>query len=158
MVTVGAAPTLSLSNLTNGTNIADSVITITGSTQAPPNSAVTVNGIIGTIGYRFEAWSEDAPHTTPESDDIARLAGTMLARGASHLIMEVSSHALAQARVDAVHFRAAAFTNLTQDHLDFHESMAAYGAAKARLFLELSPEVSVVNVDDTPAPYEHSRL
>jgi len=105
-------------------------------------------GLIGTIGYRFEDWSEDAAHTTPESDDVTRIARTMLDRGASHLVMEVSSHALAQARVDAVHFRVAAFTNLTQDHLEFHRSMEAYGEAKARLFLDLSPATSVVNVDD----------
>jgi UDP-N-acetylmuramoyl-L-alanyl-D-glutamate--2,6-diaminopimelate ligase len=105
-------------------------------------------GLIGTIGYRFEDWAVDAPHTTPEADDIARLARSMLDRGASHLVMEVSSHALAQSRVDAVHFRAAAFTNLTQDHLEYHGSMAAYGEAKARLFVELAPHVSVINVDD----------
>jgi UDP-N-acetylmuramoyl-L-alanyl-D-glutamate--2,6-diaminopimelate ligase len=105
-------------------------------------------GLIGTIGYKFEDWSVDAPHTTPEADDIARLARTMLDRGASHLVMEVSSHALAQARVEAVQFRAAAFTNLTQDHLEYHGSMAAYGEAKARLFVELAPQVSVINVDD----------
>jgi UDP-N-acetylmuramoyl-L-alanyl-D-glutamate--2,6-diaminopimelate ligase len=105
-------------------------------------------GIIGTVGYRFEDLVLDAPHTTPESDEIARIARTMRDRGASHLVMEVSSHALAQGRVEAVHFRAAAFTNLTQDHLDFHGDMAAYGAAKARLFLDLSPGASVVNVDD----------
>jgi UDP-N-acetylmuramoyl-L-alanyl-D-glutamate--2,6-diaminopimelate ligase len=105
-------------------------------------------GLIGTIGYRFEDWAVDAPHTTPEADDIARLARTMLDRGASHLVMEVSSHALAQSRVDAVHFRAAAFTNLTQDHLEYHGTMTAYGEAKARLFVELAPHVSVINVDD----------
>jgi UDP-N-acetylmuramoyl-L-alanyl-D-glutamate--2,6-diaminopimelate ligase len=105
-------------------------------------------GLIGTIGYRFEDWSGDAAHPTPESADVARIAKTMLGRGASHLVMEVSSHALAQARVDAVHFRAAAFTNLTQDHLEFHGSMAAYGEAKARLFVELAPDVSIINIDD----------
>jgi UDP-N-acetylmuramoyl-L-alanyl-D-glutamate--2,6-diaminopimelate ligase len=105
-------------------------------------------GIIGTVGYRFEDLVLDAPHTTPESDEIARIARTMRDRGASHLVMEVSSHALVQGRVEAVHFRAAAFTNLTQDHLDFHGDMAAYGAAKARLFLDLTPGASIVNVDD----------
>jgi UDP-N-acetylmuramoyl-L-alanyl-D-glutamate--2,6-diaminopimelate ligase len=105
-------------------------------------------GLIGTIGYKFEDWAMDAPHTTPEADDIARFAQTMLARGASHLVMEVSSHALSQGRVDAVHFKAAAFTNLTQDHLEYHGSMQAYGEAKARLFVELAPDVSVINVDD----------
>jgi UDP-N-acetylmuramoyl-L-alanyl-D-glutamate--2,6-diaminopimelate ligase len=105
-------------------------------------------GLIGTIGYEFEDFSTDAPNTTPEADDIARLARSMLDRGATHLVMEVSSHALALARVDAVHFRVAAFTNLTQDHLEFHKTMAAYGEAKARLFVELAPEHSVINVDD----------
>ncbi len=105
-------------------------------------------GLIGTIDYEFEDFSTAAPNTTPEADDIARLARNMLDRGASHLVMEVSSHALAQARVDAVHFRVAAFTNLTQDHLEFHGTMAAYGEAKARLFVELAPENSVINVDD----------
>jgi len=105
-------------------------------------------GLIGTIAYEFEGFSTGAPNTTPEADDIARMARMMLDRGASHLVMEVSSHALAQARVDAVHFRVAAFTNLTQDHLEFHKTMAAYGEAKARLFVELAPEHSVINVDD----------
>ena len=100
------------------------------------------------MDYRFEDLALEAPHTTPEADEIARIARTMKDRGASHLVMEVSSHALAQDRVEAVHFRVAAFTNLTQDHLDFHGDMAAYGAAKARLFLELSPGASVINVDD----------
>jgi UDP-N-acetylmuramoyl-L-alanyl-D-glutamate--2,6-diaminopimelate ligase len=105
-------------------------------------------GAMGTLGYRFEEWRLDAPHTTPQADDVARIAAEMLERGATHLIMEVSSHALSQGRVEGVRFRAAAFTNLTQDHLDFHGDMDAYGRAKARLFLELEPGVSVVNVDD----------
>jgi UDP-N-acetylmuramoyl-L-alanyl-D-glutamate--2,6-diaminopimelate ligase len=105
-------------------------------------------GLLGTVGYGFEGWEIEAPNTTPEADDIARIASEMLSRGATHLVMEVSSHALAQARVDAVRFRVAAFTNLTQDHLDFHGDMQAYGLAKARLFLEHRPSVSVINVDD----------
>jgi len=109
-------------------------------------------GLMGTVGYRFEDWMLDAPHTTPESDEIARIAAAMRNRGASHLVMEVSSHALAQQRVDGVHFRVAAFTNLTQDHLEFHGDMVAYGGAKARLFTELAPEVSVINIDD---PFGH---
>jgi UDP-N-acetylmuramoyl-L-alanyl-D-glutamate--2,6-diaminopimelate ligase len=105
-------------------------------------------GLLGTVGYGFEDWEIEAPNTTPEADDIARIASEMLSRGATHLVMEVSSHALAQARVDAVRFGVAAFTNLTQDHLDFHGDMHTYGVAKARLFLELRPRISVVNVDD----------
>jgi UDP-N-acetylmuramoyl-L-alanyl-D-glutamate--2,6-diaminopimelate ligase len=105
-------------------------------------------GIIGTLGYRFGDLDVEATHTSPEADELARLAAAMLARGATHLAMEVSSIAVAQKRVEAVHFRVAAFTNLTQDHLDFHGSMQAYADAKARLFLELGPALSVVNVDD----------
>ncbi|HMI90128.1 MAG TPA: UDP-N-acetylmuramoyl-L-alanyl-D-glutamate--2,6-diaminopimelate ligase, partial [Polyangiales bacterium] len=86
--------------------------------------------------------------TTPESDEIARVMARVRARGGTHLVMEVSSHALSQARVDGVQFRVAAFTNLTQDHLDYHEDMAAYGAAKERLFRELAPGSAVINIDD----------
>lgn len=105
-------------------------------------------GLMGTLAYRFEDLSFDAPFTTPEADEIARIAAAMKARGASHLVMEVSSHALAQKRAEGLHVRVAAFTNLTQDHLDFHGSMDAYGEAKARLFFDFAPEASVVNVDD----------
>jgi UDP-N-acetylmuramoyl-L-alanyl-D-glutamate--2,6-diaminopimelate ligase len=89
-----------------------------------------------------------AEHTTPEADEVARTMAAMRARGATHVAMEVSSHALELGRVRAVRFRVAAFTNLTQDHLDFHGSMSAYAAAKARLFTELGPAGAVVNVDD----------
>ena len=105
-------------------------------------------GMIGTLGTRFEGWELPGSHTTPEADDLARIASEMLARGATHLVMEVSSHALAQARVEATRFRVAAFTNLTQDHLDFHGTMDAYGDAKARLFVDLGPGAAVIDVDD----------
>jgi UDP-N-acetylmuramoyl-L-alanyl-D-glutamate--2,6-diaminopimelate ligase len=105
-------------------------------------------GLMGTLAYRFEDLELDATHTTPEADDIARIARAMVDRGASHLVMEISSHALAQRRADGLHVRVAAFTNLTQDHIDFHGSMEAYGEAKARLFFDLAPASSVVNVDD----------
>ncbi|HEY3594124.1 MAG TPA: UDP-N-acetylmuramoyl-L-alanyl-D-glutamate--2,6-diaminopimelate ligase, partial [Polyangiaceae bacterium] len=105
-------------------------------------------GVIGTIGYQFEDVVAPATHTTPEADAIARIAAAMRERGASHLVMEISSHAIALGRVAAVRFRVAAFTNLTQDHLDFHGDMASYGEAKAKLFTELSPAAAVINVDD----------
>src|SRR5262252_8939662 len=105
-------------------------------------------GLLGTVGYEFEDFALDAPHTTPEADETARLAAVMRARGATHLVMEVSSHALAQGRVVGMRFRVAAFTNLTQDHLDFHGDMAAYGEAKALLFIDLAPGACVINVDD----------
>lgn len=104
--------------------------------------------LLGTVESRGPGMRVPAPYTTPEGDEIARFARRALDAGATHLVMEVSSHALAQHRADAVHFDVAAFTNLTQDHLDFHGTMEDYFAAKRRLFTELSPRVSVINVDD----------
>jgi UDP-N-acetylmuramoyl-L-alanyl-D-glutamate--2,6-diaminopimelate ligase len=105
-------------------------------------------GLMGTLAYRFEDLVLDSAYTTPEADEIARMAAAMRARGASHLVMEISSHALSQKRAEGVRVRVAVFTNLTQDHLDFHGSMEAYGDAKARLFFDFAPGASVVNVDD----------
>jgi UDP-N-acetylmuramoyl-L-alanyl-D-glutamate--2,6-diaminopimelate ligase len=105
-------------------------------------------GVMGTVGHSFGAWSVGAEHTTPEADDLARAMAEMRTRGATHVAMEVSSHALELGRVRAVRFRVAALTNLTQDHLDFHGSMEAYAASKARLFTELGPGTAVLNVDD----------
>jgi UDP-N-acetylmuramoyl-L-alanyl-D-glutamate--2,6-diaminopimelate ligase len=105
-------------------------------------------GVMGTLGHAFAEWRLDAQHTTPEADEIARVMAAMRARGATHVAMEVSSHALAFGRVRALRVSAAALTNITQDHLDFHGSMSAYAEAKARLFTELGPAASVLNVDD----------
>jgi UDP-N-acetylmuramoyl-L-alanyl-D-glutamate--2,6-diaminopimelate ligase len=105
-------------------------------------------GVLGTVGHSFGRWRADAQHTTPEADDIARTMAAMRESGATHVAMEVSSHALDLGRVRAVRFRVAALTNLTQDHLDFHRSMQSYAAAKARLFTELGPGAVVLNVDD----------
>ena len=103
---------------------------------------------IGTVGHTFGTTVLPAAHTTPEADEIARLLATWRARGAEAVAMEVSSHALTLGRVLAVRFRVAAFTNLTHDHLDFHGSMAAYAAAKTRLFVDHAPGAAVVNVAD----------
>jgi UDP-N-acetylmuramoyl-L-alanyl-D-glutamate--2,6-diaminopimelate ligase len=103
---------------------------------------------LGTLGYAFRGDTVDESLTTPEADDTSRFAARALARGASHLAMEVSSIALTQARVDAVSFAVGALTNVTQDHLDYHGTMEAYALAKARLFEELGPRVAVINVDD----------
>lgn len=105
-------------------------------------------GIIGTVGRVFGDETLDASHTTPEADELARVMARMKQKGASHIAMEVSSIAVTLGRVRAVRFRVAAFSNLTQDHLDFHGSMEAYGAAKKSLFTDLAPSVAVINVDD----------
>jgi UDP-N-acetylmuramoyl-L-alanyl-D-glutamate--2,6-diaminopimelate ligase len=86
--------------------------------------------------------------TTPEADDIARCLLEVKKRGGTHLVMEVSSIAVVQERVSGLRFRAAAFTNLTQDHLDFHGTLEAYAEAKAELFTRLSPDASVIHVGD----------
>jgi UDP-N-acetylmuramoyl-L-alanyl-D-glutamate--2,6-diaminopimelate ligase len=104
-------------------------------------------GIVGTIGHSYAGKTIAAAHTTPEADELARVLAVMRKRGATHVAMEVSSIALVLGRVRAVRFRVAAFTNLTQDHLDFHGSMEAYAAAKMQLFTTCEPGLAVVNVD-----------
>jgi UDP-N-acetylmuramoyl-L-alanyl-D-glutamate--2,6-diaminopimelate ligase len=105
-------------------------------------------GVLGTIGTMFGSWHAEASRTTPEADELARSLAAMRAHGATYAAMEVSSHALALDRVRGLRFRVAAFTNLTQDHLDFHGTMGLYGEAKARLFTELGPGAAVINVGD----------
>lgn len=103
---------------------------------------------LGTLGFFLAGEKRSETLTTPQADDLARHLAEAARAGASHLVMEVSSHALAQGRALGVRFAVAAFTNLTQDHLDFHGTLDAYAAAKGKLFTELSPEQRVLNVDD----------
>lgn len=103
---------------------------------------------IGTLGFEFDDRVLPGSLTTPEADAVSRFLRSSRNAGATHAAMEVSSHALAQGRVDALCFDVAAFSNLSQDHLDYHGSMEAYGAAKARLFTELAPRLRVINCDD----------
>ena len=105
----------------------------------------------GTIEYRVAGDVRPSPHTTPESRDLLRLLAEGAALGATEAVMEVSSHALEQGRVHALPFDVGVFTNLTQDHLDFHGSMAKYLAAKRGFFdgsLVPAPRVAVINVED----------
>jgi UDP-N-acetylmuramoyl-L-alanyl-D-glutamate--2,6-diaminopimelate ligase len=109
-------------------------------------------GLIGTIDYRVGDKVYPAPNTTPESLDLQRFLAEMVGLGVDSCVMEVSSHALALGRTVGCEFAAAGFTNLTQDHLDFHESMRAYFRAKLLLFAGLSPDASaVINIDDARA-------
>jgi UDP-N-acetylmuramoyl-L-alanyl-D-glutamate--2,6-diaminopimelate ligase len=106
-------------------------------------------GLLGTIGYRIGETILPATHTTPEAPVLQELLARMADEGCTAAVMEVSSHALALRRVDALRFTTAAFTNLTQDHLDFHGDMASYAAAKALLFRALDANaVAVTNTDD----------
>jgi UDP-N-acetylmuramoyl-L-alanyl-D-glutamate--2,6-diaminopimelate ligase len=104
--------------------------------------------VIGTVEARLGLDHRVTTHTTPEGDELARLIAWARDRGAKHVALEVSSHALEQARLSGTRVRVAAFTNLTQDHLDFHGTMEAYFEAKAKLFDQLEPGASVVCVDD----------
>jgi UDP-N-acetylmuramoyl-L-alanyl-D-glutamate--2,6-diaminopimelate ligase len=105
-------------------------------------------GVVGTVGHSYAGRTVAASHTTPEADELARVLAVMRRRGASHVAMEVSSIALVLGRASAVRFRVAAFTNLTQDHLDFHGTMEAYAEAKMRLFTSVGPGLAVVNTSD----------
>jgi len=107
-------------------------------------------GLIGTIQYMIKGKTFSALHTTPESLEFQALLSEMLLAGCTYAVAEISSHALAQYRVDGAIFRAAVFTNLTRDHLDFHKSMEDYFRAKVRLFSELLDRdgAAVINVDD----------
>jgi UDP-N-acetylmuramyl-tripeptide synthetase len=106
-------------------------------------------GVIGTISYRWSGKSITANNTTPDPVEIQKLLADMGEDAVDNVIMEVSSHALAMNRVFPGDFRCAVFTNLSQDHLDFHQSMRAYFDAKALLFEGLGDSAhAVVNLDD----------
>jgi UDP-N-acetylmuramoyl-L-alanyl-D-glutamate--2,6-diaminopimelate ligase len=108
------------------------------------------SGLCGTITYRWPGVSRPAPLTTPDSLVLHRMLAAMRQAGVEAAVMEVSSHAISQQRVGGVNFAGAIFTNLTQDHLDYHPDMESYYAAKAGLFLELpaSGKACAVNCDD----------
>jgi UDP-N-acetylmuramoyl-L-alanyl-D-glutamate--2,6-diaminopimelate ligase len=105
-------------------------------------------GLLGTVKSVVGGNEYPVERTTPEAIDLQGTFRAMLDAGDVACAMEVSSHALALHRADAIHFAVAIFTNLTQDHLDFHPTMEDYFAAKRRLFHDPSPSQSVINVDD----------
>jgi UDP-N-acetylmuramoyl-L-alanyl-D-glutamate--2,6-diaminopimelate ligase len=111
-------------------------------------------GVLGTITYRFSGNICPAPVTTPESLDVMRMMREMADGGATDVIMEVSSHALDQGRVQDCPFRVGIFTNLSRDHLDYHKTMEEYFRAKSRLFVGLGKNRpgygthAIINVDD----------
>lgn len=110
-------------------------------------------GLIGTIEYRIGDAVIPATHTTPESLELCGLLHRMIEAGCDAAIMEVSSHSLALHRVHGLRFAAGTFTNLTQDHLDFHQTMEKYFEAKQMLFNQLDADaVAVTNADDPRGP------
>lgn len=112
-------------------------------------------GLIGTNGNMIGGETLPSEHTTPESRDLQALFAEMLEKGCTHVVMEVSSHSLDLGRVDGVHFAVGLFTNLTQDHLDYHKTMENYAAAKAKLFARC--EKAAVNLDDAWSDFMRER-
>lgn len=106
------------------------------------------SGLIGTVETRIGADLLKSKRTTPESADLQALVATMRERHVRNLAVEVSSHAITLERISGSHFAAVAFTNLTQDHLDFHETMEDYFAAKSSLFTFEYADLGVINIDD----------
>ena len=106
-------------------------------------------GLLGTVKSVIGGVEHPTQRTTPEAIDLQRTFRAMRDEGDRACVMEVSSHALALRRADAIHFAAALFTNLTQDHLDFHPTMEDYFLAKRALFVDARPDVAVVNIDDS---------
>ena len=116
--------------------------------RAGLQAAGRVPGLIGTVATMIGADEVKTGFTTPEAPDVQALLAVMRERGVTDVAMEVSSHALAMGRVDGIRFDVAAFTNLSEDHLDFHADLADYFAAKAKLFEPARAATSVIVVDD----------
>lgn len=106
------------------------------------------SGLIGTVETRIGAEILTSKRTTPESSDLQALSAVMRERHMRNLVMEVSSHAISLERIRGSHFAVVAFTNLSQDHLDFHKTMEAYFEAKAKLFTFEFADLAVINIDD----------
>ena len=112
-------------------------------------------GVLGTVNYRYNDKVYDAPNTTPESYEMQRILRAMADDGVTHVVAEVSSHAVDLKRVDDCDFDLGIFTNLTRDHLDYHVTMENYYQAKKRFFAEILPgsrkvhsQKMVINADD----------
>lgn len=110
-------------------------------------AAGLVPGVVGTTGVRIDGEPVPSPRTTPEAPDLHRLLARMRDGGVEAVAMEVSSHGLDQHRAGGIRFACAVFTNLSQDHLDYHSSMEEYFRAKARLFTPEMTDRAVVNLD-----------
>ncbi len=122
--------------------------TVTHYIESIAASAGLSTGLIGTIHTKIGDVTHDTAHTTPEASDFQRLLAIMRDSGTNLVATEVSSHALELGRVNATRFAVAGFTNLSQDHLDFHGDMDRYLSAKRRLFEDYDVGTAVVNIDD----------
>ena len=107
------------------------------------------SGLIGTLGVEIADEKLESTRTTPEADDLQAIAAAMVEQGCKNLAMEVSSHAIDQGRIKGAKYEVVAFSNLTQDHLDYHLSMENYFQAKANLFTTEYAKAAVINIDDS---------
>ena len=107
------------------------------------------SGLIGTLGVEIVDEKLESTRTTPEADDLQAIAAAMVEQGCKNLAMEVSSHAIDQGRIKGAKYEVVAFSNLTQDHLDYHLSMENYFQAKANLFASEYAKAAVINIDDS---------
>ncbi|MFC1889628.1 Mur ligase family protein, partial [Thermodesulfobacteriota bacterium] len=126
--------------------------TITYLLESILRSAGMSPGVVGTINYRFGGRTLKAVNTTPEAPELQRILDEMAEDGTTHAVMEISSHGLA---LGGCRFNVGVFTNLSQDHLDFHKTMESYLEAKSRLFTSLlfpgqgmDEPIAVINIDD----------
>lgn len=140
------------------------VVGVTGTNGKSSSVLLTQNALntcgyraaaFGTLGYDILGTMIEAHHTTPFGEDLADVFKQAHNAGATHVVMEASSHAIEQDRIAGIDFDVAAFTNLTQDHLDYHQTMEAYRQAKVKLFesIEGQGKFTVVNKDDPNAGY-----
>jgi UDP-N-acetylmuramoyl-L-alanyl-D-glutamate--2,6-diaminopimelate ligase len=110
------------------------------------------SGLIGTVEYRIGDRRVNATNTTPEAHELQRMLREMVDAGCETVVMEASSHGLSLDRLNGIRFNVGVFTNLTRDHLDYHETFGNYAAAKATLFENLDPTAhAIINVDDDSA-------
>ena len=150
-------------NLFEHPSLAFSLIGITGTNgkttltyllESVVQAAGGVPGVVSTVSIRHPGYEEDNLYTTPEASDLQAMLHRMRQAGATHVAMEVTSHGLDLQRVRGCHFKVAVFTNLSRDHLDYHQDIGSYAAAKALLFSRELPEsraadkVAVANRDD----------
>ncbi|RXT15002.1 UDP-N-acetylmuramoyl-L-alanyl-D-glutamate--2,6-diaminopimelate ligase [Ammoniphilus sp. CFH 90114] len=131
--------------------------TVTHLVEQILNNAGCATGIIGTIQMRMGDYTEEVKNTTPDALELQRMFAIMVERGATHACIEVSSHALEMGRVWGCNFTSGIFTNLTQDHLDYHQTMDNYRHAKSLLFSQLGNiyndkrKFAILNMDDPSA-------
>lgn len=122
--------------------------TVAAMVEAGLTAAGRVTGVVGTVGVFIAGVRHEGVRTTPEATDMHAILAAMLEQGVQSVVMEVSSIAIEEHRVDGIVFDVAAFTNLSQDHLDYHGSMEAYFEAKARLFTPERTRTAIIGIDD----------